>query len=181
MASMDSEQIVLLNDDWQPIGVAPKLASHHAETPLHLAFSCYVFNDAGEILVTRRATTKKVWPGIWTNSCCGHPAPEETMEAAIVRRLDYELGMTVTDLELIIPDFRYRCEFNGIVENECCPVYVAHASSEVRPNPEEVEDYRWMSWQDFTTELQDNSDAYSYWSKLQVPLLVAKGVGAPQS
>ncbi|MDL2341705.1 MAG: isopentenyl-diphosphate Delta-isomerase [Patescibacteria group bacterium] len=172
---MDSEQIVLLNDNWQPIGVAPKLASHHADTPLHLAFSCYVFNDEGQVLVTRRALSKKVWPGIWTNSCCGHPAPNEPMEAAIDRRLDYELGMDVIDLQLALPRFRYCCEFGGILENECCPVYVAKVRSQPVPNPEEVEDYVWLSWQDFKTDATQHPNEYSEWCRLQIPLLEAAG------
>lgn len=172
---MESEQIVLLNDDWEPIGVAPKLASHNANTPLHLAFSCYVFNEAGEILVTQRALSKKVWPGMWTNSCCGHPAPGETMEAAIARRSDYELGLQITDLQLALPRFRYRCEYEGIVENECCPVYVARAQNDPIPNPAEVESYIWMSWQAFTADAQLHPEKYSEWCRLQIPLLQAAG------
>ena len=172
---MEAEQIILMNDKWEPIGVAPKLASHHMDTPLHLAFSCYVFNDAGGVLVTQRALTKKVWPGIWTNSCCGHPGPNEAIEDAIDRRLEYELGMDVIDLQLALPRFRYRCELNGIVENECCPVYVAKVRSQPRPNPVEVADFVWASWSDFTSDVQDQPTKYSEWCRLQIPLLEAAG------
>jgi len=172
---METEQIVLLDENWQPIGTAPKLASHHGETPLHLAFSCYVFNDAGEVLITQRALTKKVWPGIWTNSCCGHPAPNELIEDAIDRRLDYELGMDVLDLQLALPRFRYRCELNGIVENECCPVYVAKVRSQPQPNPAEVEDFVWMSWTDFKESVRRQPTRYSEWCRLQIPELEAAG------
>lgn len=176
---METEQIVLLNEDWQPIGVAPKLASHHDNTPLHLAFSCYVFNDQGEVLVTQRSHSKKVWPGIWTNSCCGHPAPNESIEAAIDRRLQYELGMDVIDLQLALPRFRYRCEFNGIFENECCPVFIATALGEPQPNPDEVADYVWLSWQQLKDNLADRPEEYSYWCKLQIPLLESAGFIPP--
>ena len=172
---MESEQIVLLDDDWQPIGIAPKLASHNAQTPLHLAFSCYVFNEAGEVLVTQRALSKKVWPGIWTNSCCGHPSPGESMEAAVARRLDYELGMAVSNLEVVLPRFRYRCELGGIVENECCPVYIARSIAKPVPNPDEVEACVWMSWSDFKTDVSQHQDKYSEWCRLQIPLLEAGG------
>ncbi len=175
------EQIVLLDDNWQPIGVAPKLASHHRETPLHLAFSCHVFNEKGEVLVTQRALSKKVWPGIWTNSCCGHPAPGEAMEDAVTRRLQYELGLTVTDLRLILPKFRYRCEFQGIVENECCPVYVARATSAVAANPEEVEAYEWITWEEFEKRTASEHSEFSHWCKLQVPLLAEQGIGSSHS
>lgn len=137
---MEIEQIVLLKDIWQPIGAAPKLASHNQETPLHLGFSCYVFNDSGEVLMTRRALEKKVWPGIWINSCCGHPAPDEPMNAAVERRLQYELGLKINNLQLALPKFRYHCEFYRILENECCPVFVARTHSQPKLNPTEVMD-----------------------------------------
>jgi isopentenyl-diphosphate Delta-isomerase len=172
---METEQIVLLDEDYRPIGSAPKLASHHADTPLHLAFSCYVFDSNGRVLITRRAEQKKVWPGIWTNSCCGHPAPAEPIEQAVNRRLQYELGMTVNALNLALPDFRYRCEFNGIVENEYCPVYIARATCEPSPNPEEVGEYSWLSWEELKAEVNEKPDKYSYWCKMQIPLLEAGG------
>lgn len=172
---MDNEEIVLMSEYWQTMGVAPKLASHNANTPLHLAFSCYVFDDEGQVLITRRALSKKVWPGFWTNSCCGHPAPNEPMEAAIDRRLDYELGMDVVDLQLALPRFRYRCELDGIVENECCPVYVAKVRSQPQPNPNEVEDFIWMSWADFRSNAARQPDRYTEWCRLQISLLEAAG------
>jgi isopentenyl-diphosphate Delta-isomerase len=167
------EQIVLLDDQGNKIGVAEKLASHHASTPLHLAFSCYVFNEKGEFLVTQRAHTKKVWPDVWTNSVCGHPAPDEEMIDAIKRRLDYELGMQAKDFEIVLPDYRYTTPpYNGIIENEVCPVYVARAANDPRPNPEEVDAYKWMNWQDYVAACEsDDSDIYSWWCKDQLKQL----------
>jgi isopentenyl-diphosphate delta-isomerase len=111
------EQIVFVTEDGVPTGeVGPKLESHTATTRLHLAFSCYVFNEKGEFLVTQRAHTKKVWPDVWTNSVCGHPAPGEDMIAAIQRRLQYELGMEATDFTVALPTYRYTTPpYNGII------------------------------------------------------------------
>lgn len=169
----DTDLIVLLDDDGKPIGTAPKLASHHADTPLHLGFSCYVFNDQGQLLLTQRAHSKKVWPDVWTNTTCGHPAPEESMVDAITRRLDYELGMTEDDFRLVLPDYRYKTpEYNGVVENEICPVYVAHATSEPRPNPAEVEACKWVAWEEFVRQAEaDSGNIYSYWCKDQLKQL----------
>jgi isopentenyl-diphosphate delta-isomerase len=140
------EQVVLLDDSGTPIGVADKTTVHTETTALHLAFSCHVYNPAGELLVTRRALSKLTWPGVWTNSFCGHPAPGESQEAAIARRALYELGITVTDLELVIPDFRYRAvDASGIVENEICPVYRAITTDDVLPSPNEVSEFVWAS------------------------------------
>ena len=120
------DHVVLLNPDREPVGSAPRAYVHTRDTPLHLAFSLYVFNEAGEVLLTRRALTKTTWPGVWTNTCCGHPRPGEEMSAAITRRLDHELGMEITDLECVLPDFGYRAtDASGLVENEFCPVFRA--------------------------------------------------------
>jgi isopentenyl-diphosphate Delta-isomerase len=165
-----AELIVLLDDDGEPIGSAEKWASHHAQTPLHLAFSCYVFDDDGRFLATRRARGKKVWPGVWSNTVCGHPAPGESFHAAIERRLDYELGMSVRAIDVVLPRHRYRAPpFRGIVEHELCPVFVARAEGSPRPNPAEVEDWRWVGWPQFVRAAQsDTEEAYSWWCKNQL-------------
>lgn len=167
------EDIVLLDDHYKPIGTAPKMASHHAHTPLHLAFSCYLFNDKGEMLVTQRALSKKVWPSVWTNSFCGHPLPNEPIEQAIHRRAKDELGITdLTDITELLPDFRYTTPpYNGIVENEFCPVFGARIASDVQHNPEEVSAYHWQLWSEVLRAVAANPDNYSYWMKLQLALL----------
>jgi isopentenyl-diphosphate delta-isomerase len=167
------EYIVLLDESHNPIGSAPKLASHHANTPLHLAFSCYVFNQEGKFLVTKRAHTKKVWPDVWTNSFCGHPAPGESMEDAILRRAKYELGISeLNDLRCVIPDYRYTTEpYNGIIENEFCPVYVTRISKAIMPNADEVGDFEYIDWDDFRTSMAEHPKRYSHWAKEQVVLL----------
>lgn len=170
----NQERIVFVNPDGTPTGrTGLKLDSHNSETPLHLAFSCYVFNDKGKFLVTKRAHVKKVWPNVWTNSCCGHPAPGEAMVAAIKRRLDYELGMTASDFKLAVPDYTYKTTpYNGIIEHEFCPIYVARAASEPRLNPDEVDDSRWMVWDDYVDAAEaDTTDVYSWWGKDQLRLL----------
>lgn len=174
MTATDPELIVLVDGRGRPIGSAPKLASHHADTPLHLAFSCFVFDDAGNFLVTRRALAKKVFPGVWTNSCCGHPAPGEAMEDAIRRRLHDELDMQTDRLTLALPDFRYTARYLGIMENEFCPVYLAHTSQPPQPNPAEVADYRWLAWDGWLAEIKRRPRRYSKWSREETAQLVGR-------
>lgn len=174
MIDPNQDVIVYVDESGNPTGeTAPKLDAHNANTRLHSAFSCYIFNDKGQLLVAQRAHGKKVWPDVWTNSVCGHPAPEETREAAIVRRASYELGMTIKDLQLILPSYIYKTPpYKGIIEHEFCPVYVAMADSIVSPNPDEVEDYKWMTWGDYKALLEaDSSEAWSWWCKDQLKLL----------
>lgn len=165
------EQIVFVHPDGTPTGeVGPKLASHTADTKMHLAFSCYIFRKSDHaFLATQRALTKKVWPGVWTNSVCGHPAPGEKIEDAIVRRAAQELGLTsISDIRVVLPTYTYKTPpYNGIIENEFCPVYVAYTDAEPQPNIEEVEAYRWMSWPEYATLLTEHPDEMSYWTKDQ--------------
>lgn len=173
MSDSAEEQIVLVNEKGQAIGVAPKLESHHANTPLHLAFSSYIFDDKGQFLVTQRALVKKVWPGVWTNSCCGHPGPGEEIIDAIKRRLDYELGMTAKDFAVLVPNYIYTTTpFNGIIDHEFCPIYIGHATSLPKPNPDEVEAFKWMSWPEYIKAAKaDTGDVWSWWCKDQLKLI----------
>lgn len=159
-----SELIYYVDNNDVPTGeVADKFEAHNSDTRIHAAFSCYVFNEKGQFLVTQRAHTKKVWHGVWTNSCCGHPAPGESRENAIKRRLQYELGMKVKNIQLILSEYTYKTPpYNGVVEHEYCPVYFAVADTDVEPNPEEVEDYKWVDWDWFLQQARNDSDDYSY-------------------
>ena len=119
---------------------------------------------------------------MWTNSCCGHPLPGESREDAVKRRLKYELGMTVRDLQLVIPKYIYKTPpYNGIIEHEFCPIYVGVASSDITMNHEEVADYKWVDWNWYVEQLQKDNDysdptykdapKWSWWCKDQLEKL----------
>jgi isopentenyl-diphosphate delta-isomerase len=169
---------VLLDEAGNRLGVADKVAVHHDQTPLHLAFSCYVFNPAGQFLLTRRADSKRVFPGVWTNSCCGHPAPDEAMLDAVRRRVSQELRLTLGELRLILPGFRYQARMGGVLENELCPVYAGYSDGPLDPDPVEVADVRWVDWADFTRQVGSGEQPISPWCALQVAELTALG-GTP--
>lgn len=176
------EQVVLLDDAAQPIGSADKYQVHTDATPLHLAFSCYVLNAYGEVLVTRRALSKLTWAGVWTNSVCGHPGPGEPREDAVVRRAHQELGTEIRDLRVVLPNFQYQAvDASGIVENEVCPVYIANIASDVHANPNEVAQWRWVSVPDLIEAVRLTPFAFSPWMVLQLPLLRAELEAAVQA
>ena len=174
-----TELVVLLDEQGRAVGTADKRTVHHADTPLHLAFSCYIFDRSGSVLVTQRALDKVSFPGVWTNSCCGHPAPGESMEDAVRRRVGQELGLGLTDLVLLLPRFRYRAEMSGLVENEMCPVFVARTDHPVRPDPTEVAEARWEPWAEFRAGVLDGSRPISSWCLEQVSELPADPLAAP--
>ena len=168
------ELVVLLDEAGRATGTLPKAEVHHRDTPLHLAFSCYLFDDAGRLLLTRRADTKRTWPGEWTNTCCGHPAPGETLTDAVARRLHDELGLRAVDLRLVLPAFRYRAVMpDGTVENEMCPVLVARCPDPdaLAPDPAEVGATAWVAWEELRGDVLAGVREVSPWCVQQVVAL----------
>ena len=159
-----SELVILLDEEGSPVGTAEKSEVHTTDTPLHLAFSCHIFNAAGDVLITRRALEKKTWPGVWTNSACGHPGPGESMEDAIRRRANDELGLKLGAITEVLPDFRYRAvDASGIVENEICPVFVAQALGEPNPEAAEVCEWQWVRPDFLATAVARTPFVFSPW------------------
>jgi isopentenyl-diphosphate delta-isomerase len=184
MTAPHSEEVVLLAEDGSAIGTAPKAEVHGTETPLHLAFSCYVFDSAGRLLVTQRAVDKPTFGGVWTNTCCGHPAPGEPIAEAVRRRVGQELGLDLEGLTLVLPRFRYRAvvesgPYAGTVENEMCPVYVATTSTDPQPDRSEVEAWEWVPWPEFRDAVMTGRRDVSQWCREQVEALPDDPVSAP--
>ncbi|HET9871364.1 MAG TPA: isopentenyl-diphosphate Delta-isomerase [Propionibacteriaceae bacterium] len=168
------DPVVLLNPQREPIGQAPKSTIHTAQTPLHLAFSLYLFNAQGQVLLTRRALSKATWPGVWTNTCCGHPRPGEELAAAVHRRLETELGLKVRSLRCVLPDFAYTAlDASGVRENEICPVFVGslHPDALVVPNEFEVMDWEWVGWRELEAAMGATPFVFSPWAVGQVAQL----------
>ncbi len=164
-----AERVVLVDEAGAPIGVAAKATVHGSDTPLHLAFSCHVFDAGGRVLVTRRALGKLTWPGVWTNSFCGHPAPGEAIEDAVRRRAQRELGLELGALDPLLPDFRYRAvDASGVVENEICPVFRAVVDRDPRPAADEVAEWAWVALPSLRQAVAATPFAFSPWLALQL-------------
>ena len=178
MNSESPDLVVLLDPSGQPCGTADRSTVHSTQTPLHLAFSCYVVDAEGLVLMTRRALTKRTWPGVWTNACCGHPQPGETFEDAIERRLAQELGARIGRIAPVLPDFRYEAvDASGIRENEVCPVFVATLEGGLEPDPTEVMEYRWVDPAALASVAAHSPWLLSPWSVEQIAQMDLRSLG----
>lgn len=166
------DYVVLVNEKNEVLGTMEKLAAHSDKTPLHRAFSLFLFNSQGELLLQQRSYKKKTWPGVWSNSLCGHLRLDETPIDAAKRRLIFELGIKNAEISTALSDYRYRAEKDGIVENEICPVLVGYTDELPKVNPDEVEAIRWILWKEWLLEIKNNSENYSPWAVEETLLLV---------
>lgn len=155
------ENVILVTPDDQPLGAEEKLKAH-LEGKLHRAFSVFIFNSQGEMLLQRRALHKYHSPGLWSNACCSHPRPGEDSEAAAHRRMKEEMGFDC-HIERAF-QFTYKAEFdNGLTENELDHVFIGEYNGVVQPNPEEVAEYRWIDADSLKKDVQENPEQYTYW------------------
>jgi isopentenyl-diphosphate Delta-isomerase len=164
------ELVVLVDEQNNVLGTMPKSEVHGAETPLHRAFSLFLFNRVGELLLQQRSHVKKTWPLVWSNSCCGHPGLDEPTVDAAKRRLSFELGMEAAFIEEVSP-YRYKFVRYGVMENEICPILIGFTDALPQPNPEEVEAVRWVPWNEFLADITATPGQYSEWCEEEAHLL----------
>lgn len=163
---MDQE-VILVNEHDQQLGTIGKMEAHR-KALLHRAFSVFIFNSKGEMLLQQRAATKYHSGGLWTNACCSHPSPGEDTGIAARRRLLEEMGF-VTGLTRIF-EFIYRADFdNGLTEYEYDHVYTGVYEESIEPNKEEVNDYCYKSLEEIASSLQMHSQKYSSWFLIAFP------------
>jgi len=164
-----STQVILVNENDEEIGVMDKMEAHR-QAKLHRAFSVFIFNNKGEMLLQQRAAHKYHSGGLWTNACCSHPAPGEATAAAASRRLQEEMGFTTALTKIF--DFTYRAEFdNGLTEHEYDHVFLGLYSGAVDPDPEEVQDYRYQSMDEVRAAVTNEPGTFTAWFHIAMPLL----------
>lgn len=160
------EEVVLVNLDDEIVGVGEKIETH-LRGDLHRAFSIFVFNSSGELLLQRRSATKYHSRNLWSNTCCGHPRPKEALQAAAHRRLQEEMGFDCELKESF--SFIYRVELdNNLSEYEYDHVFVGRYDGKPIPNPDEVHDWKWLDLITLQKDLNEHPDAYTYWLSISL-------------
>jgi len=171
--SFDDEPLILVDEHDNAIGYKSKSECHAGHGTLHRAFSIFLFDGRGRLLLQQRSASKPLWPLYWSNSCCSHPRRGESMEQAVHRRLREELGLDAP-LEYVY-NFIYQADFEDIgAEHELCHVYIGAASGEVSVHPEEIAGWQWVPVDDVTRQLSNSPDLYTPWFKLEWQALMAQ-------
>jgi len=164
------EQVILVNEMDVELGLMEKMEAH-TKALLHRAFSVFVFNSIGEMLLQQRAITKYHSGGLWTNTCCSHPRPGETVLQAANRRLKEEMGFETNLIKVL--DFVYKAPFsNGLTEHEFDHVLVGYYDGIINPNQEEVEKYSFNSFSDIEISINESPEIYTEWFKIAFPKVV---------
>ncbi len=162
-------EVILVNELDEAIGSMEKMEAHE-KALLHRAFSVFLFNKHGEMLLQKRAATKYHSPSLWTNACCSHPMPGEATEQAALRRLEEELGFTTTVQKAF--HFTYKAEFdNGLTEHEFDHVFIGEYEGAMQLNVEEVSEVCYKSIAVIKDEIAQDAGSYTEWFKIALPLL----------
>ena len=168
VVSSEEEPLILVDEADREIGHLSKGACHDGDGVLHRAFSLFVFNSSGELLLQQRAAERRLWPRFWSNSCCSHPRRGETMEVATERRLAQELGMASTVHHLFT--FQYQAPYLDLgSENEVCWVFAGLSNSTPRPNIHEIADVRWITADDLDREFRTRPEVFTPWFAMEWP------------
>lgn len=166
LVSSEDEPLILVNPDDIETGVLNKAECHDGEGMLHRAFSLFLFNENGDLLLQQRASGKRLWPGFWSNSCCSHPRQGESLEIAAERRLQDELCALAT-LEFVYK-FSYQANFGNIgSEHELCHVFLGMLDGEVTRNETEIEALRFVSAKQLDEEFRDKPESFTPWFRLE--------------
>ena len=161
-----ADHVILVDENDRPVGSAPKLDAHRNGGALHRAFSIFVFNSAGEMLLQRRAATKYHFGTLWTNACCSHPRHGQTLEESAHARLRHEFGFDAPLQELF--SFVYRAEdpASGLTEHEFDHVFFGQFNGTPHPNPAEIDEWRWSDPDDLAADVRAHPDRYTPWFRI---------------
>ena len=171
IVSSEAEELILVDAEDQETGYLSKAECHDAGGILHRAFSVFLFNTDGELLLQQRSASKRLWPGYWSNTCCSHPRRGESMAVATTRRLQDELNIEAS-LEFVYK-FTYQALYaDKGAEHELCHVYLGHVGDDVRPNDHEIAAIRYLAPDKLLAELAGDGSMFTPWFKMEWTTLV---------
>jgi isopentenyl-diphosphate delta-isomerase len=164
--SSPTESLILVDDDDREIGFRPKAECHQGRGLLHRAFSVFLFNEQGELLLQKRSAQKPLWPLYWSNSCCSHPRESESVEQAGRRRIREELNLDC-DVQFLYK-FKYQASFGNLgSEHELCHVFFGFTADEVIAHPDEIAEWRYVNPDALTREIAADGDRFTPWLKME--------------
>ena len=169
---MERNTVVLVDENDNPIAEMDKLAAHE-KGYLHRAFSIFIFNNNGELLLQQRANHKYHGAGLWTNTCCSHPQWEEDVKSSAIQRLNYEMGMQC-DIKWVYSFIYNERVENNLIEHELDYVFVGYSEESPVLNRDEVQDYKWMEVKKILSDTEHNPTHYTIWFKYAFPELLSK-------
>jgi isopentenyl-diphosphate delta-isomerase len=166
IVSFDDEMLIVVDENDTIVDYKSKIECHKGDGILHRAFSIFIFNDSGQIIMQKRSDKKLLWPGYWSNSCCSHPRKGETLDTATHRRLKEELGF---DADLIyLYTFQYQANFKQVgSEHELCAVYIGKSNAPVKVNDNEIAAWKYINPDDLTKEVSDYPENFTPWFKME--------------
>ena len=160
------QRLILVDESDQAIGFGEKIWVHR-EAALHRAFSIFVFNEHGELLIQKRSKRKYHSGGLWSNTCCSHPGPDDILEEIIHTRLSAEMGFDCPLRKVFTFQYRARLD-NGLFEHEIDHVYIGAFDDDPSPDPNEVEEWKWVSIQELTLDIKTQPDLYTFWFRISL-------------
>ena len=168
----NKDLLILVDESDKALGFKSKSECHEGNGTLHRAFSVFIFNPLGQLLIQKRSSNKALWDLHWSNSCCSHPKKNEKMELAVKRRLKEELGIECPVHYLY--KFTYHAKYKDLgSEHELCHVYVGLFDGEIKANPEEIDDWKFIKPDDLQERIRNSKKDYTPWMKIEWEMLTA--------
>lgn len=161
----------MVDENNKEIGTEEKIKAHK-DGKLHRAFSVFIFNSKGETLLQKRAQEKYHSGSLWSNTCCGHPRPQESLEGAAHRRLEEEMGFNCALVHLDSACFIYQTKINDLFENEYDHIFIGEFNGNPRPDLKEAEDFKWADPKGIQKDIVLNPDKYTYWFKASLDKVI---------
>lgn len=169
---MERNNVVLVDEQDRELGVMDKMEAHQ-QGILHRAFSVFIFNSTGQLLIHQRANHKYHGGGLWTNACCSHPQWGDDLVESAQQRLQFEMGLTCA-LKKVFSFVYHTPVENNLIEHEYDHVFVGFTEVEPVPNPDEVQAYQWIDRADLMQQIADQPEKFTYWFRMALPRIIAQ-------